>query len=174
MKRFVVLTALLLLCVACPTSLEAKDMKTTVDMRSRNHIFVGWVDMNPDSWRLLDYDTKKEWSDVIDGLNEYFREELQSKYLLGKTLTAAKNKDDQNAAGNDLYIKFTDVSVDTEYRLHAAIHFIDPKTNTELTSIPLATYRGRVCGLVGCMQKSLNKIGKKLNIEITSAPGTKL
>lgn len=174
MKRFVIMAVLLLLCIACPTSMEAKGTRTTVDMRNRSRIFVGWVDMNPDSWRLLDYDTKKEWSDVIDGLNEYFHEALRSQYLPGKTLTAAKNKDDQNAAGNDLYIKFTDVSVDNEYRLHAAIHFIDPKTNAELTSIPLATYRGRVCGLVGCMQKSLDKIGKVLNKELTSAPGTKL
>ncbi len=174
MKRLVVMAVLLLLCIACPASMEAKSAKTTVDMRNMNRIFVGWVDMNPDSWRLLDYDTRSEWSDVIDSLNEYFREELKAEYLPGKTITAAKNKDDQNAAGNDLAIKFTDVSVDKEYRLHAAIHFIDPKTNTELTSLPLATYRGRVCGLVGCMKKSLDKIGKKINVEVTSAPGTKL
>jgi hypothetical protein len=171
MKRFVVMAVLVLFCIASPTAMQAKDKTSHVDMSHMDHIFVGWVDMNPDSWKLLDYDTKKEWADVIDSLNEYFHEELKTVYLPGKTLTVAKNKDDENAAGNDLYIKFTDVSVDKGYRLHAAIHFIDPKSGAEIAAIPLDSYRGRVCGLVGCMQKSLNKIGEKLNKEIMVAPG---
>jgi len=145
-------------------------VKTSVDMRNMKHVFVGWVDMNPDAWTLLDYDTKAEWTEVINSLNDYLVQQLKAEYLPDRIIAAAKNKEDENAAGNDLYIRFSDVVVDKKYRLHLSIHFIDPKTNTEIATIPDDTYTGRVCGLVGCMHKSLNKVGVRLNAEMTTAP----
>ena len=56
MKRLVVTAVLLLLCISFPTSLEARGIKryltkeSTVDMRDMNHIFLGWVDLNPEQW----------------------------------------------------------------------------------------------------------------------------
>jgi hypothetical protein len=39
--------------------------------------------------------------------------------------------------GYDLYIRFSDVLIDYgKYHLYLSIHFIDPKTNAEIRSIP--------------------------------------
>ena len=87
-------------------------------------------------------------------------------YLSGRTVTAAKNKGDENAAGNDLYIKFSDVTFGTNYRLLLSIHFIDPKTNSEIASIPARTFGAGLCGLVGCLEEELDKVGAKLQTEV--------
>jgi len=166
MKRFMVAAVLLSLCIASQTSVEARDAKPSVDMSNMNKIFVGWVGLDPDTYRVLDYDTKAEWATVIDNTNAYFQDELKTNYLAGRTLAMAKNKEDENAAGNDLYIKFTNVSEDKGYRLHIAVHFIDPKTNTELAVIPEDQYGAHLCGLVGCMEKELGKVGELVKKQV--------
>jgi len=168
MKWFVFAAALALLCIASPASVEAHATKSSVDMSNMNKIFVGWVDLDPDTYRVLDYDTKAEWATVIDNINAYFQDDLKSNYLAGRTLTMAKNKDDVNAAGNDLYIKFTNASEDKGYRLHIAVHFIDPKTNTELAVIPEVRYGAHLCALVGCMEKELGKVGELVSKQVSS------
>ena len=167
MKRFAITAVLLLLCIACPTSMEAGAKKSTVDMSNMNKIFVGWVGFDPDEYRLLDYDTKADWVAVIDKINAYFQDDLKSTYLAGRTLTMAKNKEDENATGNDLYIKFTNVSEDKGYRLHIAVHFIDPKTSNELAVIPEDRYGAHVCGLEGCIEKELGKVGELLHKQVS-------
>ncbi len=139
MKRLVVTAVLLLFCISFPTSLEARHgvkryltKESTVDMKNMDYIFFGWVDLDPDEWALYGYGTKAEWSDVINSLNASF-----SRCLAGRTITAAKDKGDENAAGNELYIKFSDVRIDyNNYHLILSIHFIDPKTNSEIALIP--------------------------------------
>jgi len=162
MNRFVVAMVLGLLCIASPTSVEAKPEKSSVDMSNMNKIFVGWVDWDPDEYRVLNYSTKEDWVKDIERANIYFQGDLKAGLLAGRTLTMAKNRDDVNAAGNDLYIKFTDVAEDKGYRLHVAVHFIDPKTDTELALVASDVYsaRGHFCVLEGCMQLELNKVGE--------------
>jgi hypothetical protein len=171
MKRFVIAVALLAFFITAATHLSAQKKKSGADMTSMNHVFVGWVGFDPDQFMALGY-SKKDWLDVIDSFNAYFRNEMK-KQLPGKTFTMAKDKDDVNAAGNDLYIKFSDVEADHKYRLHLAIHFIDPKTNTEIETIPSEAYVGRVCTFEGCMEKSLNKISELLKNELTAVPSGK-
>jgi hypothetical protein len=168
MKRFAVTAILLLLCVACPTSMEASGKKLTIDMSNIKTIFVGWVNLDPDEYRLLDYDSKGDWVKVIDEVNDNFQNDLKTNYLAGRSLTMAKNKDDVSADGKDLYIKFTDVSEDKGYRLHIAVHFIDPKTNTELAVIPEDRYGAHVCGLEGCIEKELDKVGELMKNQLSA------
>ncbi len=175
MKRLVVAAVLLLLCISFPASLEARHAvkryltkETTVDMKNMNHIFLGWVDMNPDEWALHGYSTKAEWTDIINSLNAEFLRSLQVTYLPGRTITAAKDKADENAAGNDLCIKFSDVQVDYDhYHLILAIHFIDPKTNKEIASIPVRPYYGNDWGLRNYLKAALDEVGTKLGVEVT-------
>jgi len=48
-------------------------------------------------------------------------------YLPGRTITAASNKADENAASSDLYIKFSDAQVDYDHQhLILSLHCIDP------------------------------------------------
>ena len=111
--------------------------------------------------------SKAEWVDVIGNANAAFQQKCQSKYLAGRTVTLAKDKGDVNADGNDLYIEFSDAFFGKDYRLRVSVHFIDPKTNSEIASIPLRKYTGRLCGLVSCLDKELEEVGSKLQLHVT-------
>jgi hypothetical protein len=165
MKRIVV-TSLLLLCMVLPASLMARDKNTSADMSNMARVFLGWVDVDPSNFSQLGY-SKAEWVDVIGNANAAFQQKCQSKYLAGRTVTLAKDKADENAAGNDLYIKFSDAFFGKDYRLRVSVHFIDPKTNSEIASIPLEKYTGRLCGLVSCLDKELEEVGSKLQLHVT-------
>jgi hypothetical protein len=182
MKRFVISAVLFSLCLAFPARMMAGrhsvprylSKETAPDMKNMNKIFVGWVDMGPDEWAAHGYASKTEWVDVIGSLNAAFASSLQATYLPGRTIVAAKDKDDTNAAGCDLYIKFSDVSVDyNNYHLILSIHFIDPKTNTEIGVIPVRPYYGNDWGLRGFLTEALKEVGTKLQVEASGEFQTK-
>ena len=162
MKRAVI-TALLLFSVALPTSVLAKKKPAPVDIKSMSKVFIGWVDVNPEDYHMQGYASKQEWIDVISNANVNFQKNLGSgSAFSGKTVTGAKDRNDANTAGNDLYIKFSDVQFDRKYRLHLAAHLIDLKTNAELGTLPLGEYGGHFCTLSGCMDKELDEVNKEL------------
>jgi hypothetical protein len=183
MKGLVITAVSFLLCMAFPAPLMAGrhsvprylNKETTPDMKGMNRIFVGWVDLGPDEWAAHGYATKAEWIDVIGSLNSAFTSGLQATYLNGRTIVAAKEKGDENAAGCDLYIKFSDVHVDYDnYHLILSIHFIDPKTNAEIAAIPVRPYYGNDWGLRGYLNEALKEVGTKLRVEVTGeSPGKK-
>lgn len=161
MKRFalsVILMGLLLPAV----SFAQKVTEPASDLTSMKTIFIGWVDLGPDSWGTLGYSSKTEWVNIIAKENADFQAKCASKYMAGKTVTGAKNREDENAAGNDLYVKFVNVFVDSKYRLHIAVQVIDPKTNAVLASIPEFKHTGHFCTLQGCLEKDLDEVGEKL------------
>jgi hypothetical protein len=177
MKRLVVAAILLLLCVSLPASLEARHAveryltkETTVDMKNMDHIFLGWVDLGPDEWALYGYGSRADWADIISSLNASF-----SRCVPGRTIAAAKGREDENAAGNDLYIKFSDVRIDYEnYHLILSMHFIDPKTNSEIGSIPARPYYGNDWGFKNYLIAALDEVCTKLQVEVTGeSPGKK-
>ncbi len=182
MKQLTLAVTLLLLCISFPASLAARhkvprylNKESSVDMSNMNHIFLGWVDLEPDAWALYDYKSKADWADVIASLNADFARTLQATYLHGRTISAAKDKADENAVGNDLYIKFSDVRIENDRdHLILSIHFIDPKTNAELAAIPVRPYYGDGRGLAGDLKAALEEVGTKLQVEVTGeAPGKK-
>ena|ERR1700719_3194233 len=150
MKRLTITAALLLLCIFLPASLEARhkvprylNKASTVDVSNMNRIFVGWVDLGADHWALYGYESKTDWADIIGSLNSSFSRNL----VPGRSISSAKDRGDENAAGNDLYIKFPDVRVDyNNYHLILSIHFIDPKTTSEIATIPVRPYYGNDLG----------------------------
>ncbi len=174
MKRLAITAILLLLCISFPSSLEARHKvpryltkESTVDMKNMNHIFLGWVDLGADDWALRGYDSKTDWTEIIGSLNSSFSRNL----VPGRTITAAKDKGDENAAGNDLYIKFSDVRVDyNNYHLILSIHFIDPKTNSEIASIPVRPYYGNDWGLKNYLKAALDEVDTKVQVEVTGEP----
>jgi hypothetical protein len=86
----------------------------------------------------------------------------------GRTITAAKDKGDENAAGNDLYIKFSDVRIESDnYQLILSIHFIDPNTKSEMASIPARPYYGDASGILEYLKAALDEVATKLQVEIT-------
>jgi hypothetical protein len=189
MKQLTFAVALLVLCISFPASLAARNKvprylnkESAVDMSHMNHIFVGWVDLEPDSWALYDFHSKTDWTDAIASLNADFVRGLQAKYLNGRTITAAtekdKNKDndkaDENAAGNDLYIRFSDVRVDYDKEhLVLSIHFIDPKTNAEFAAIPVRPYYGDGHNVPEYLKAALDEVGVKVQVEVTNQTPSK-
>ncbi|MGA3161352.1 MAG: hypothetical protein ABSC77_09045 [Terracidiphilus sp.] len=172
MKRFVISAVLLSLCLAFPArSFASKEVKkeTAVDMSKMNRIFVGWVDLDPEQWAALDFSTKAEWADLIVSLNTTFASKMQTQYLPGRTVVTAKNKGDEDTTGCDLYIKFSDVHVDkSTFGISLSIHFIDPKTGTEIASVPSHLYyEKRMWEFTRYMQAALEDVGKRVQAEVT-------
>jgi hypothetical protein len=161
MKRRSVI-AVLLLSIALPVVLTAKEKAAPVDLKGMNRVFLGWVDISPDDYHHQGYATREEYLAVINHANTAFQEACQSKAFSGRTMTAAKTKGDENSAGNDVYVKFGDVAYDHGYRLHLSVHFVDLKTNTEIGSIPVKTYTAHMCGLESCLIKELDKASEDL------------
>lgn len=139
-----------------------------VNMSDPKSIFIGWVDLSPDQWSLWGYSSKEEWMDVIKGLNAGFLGSNQG-YLASRTVTAAKDKNDENPAGSDLYIKFVGVSVDgNSYGIRTAIQFIDPKSNAVVASIPSRLYfEKREWKFQLYLQAAMEDIAKKIAVEVT-------
>jgi hypothetical protein len=180
MKRFIISAVLLSLCLVLPASLGARDKKPAVDMSGMKHIFLGWIDLGPDNYRTLRYDFREDWVKVIETENLNFQQDFQSKLSTGRTISAARNKEDVNTAGNDLYIKFTDVVIEPDYTgavilysLHISVHFIDLKTNTEIASIPDLELNKHFCTLESCLSNDLNMLNEKLQILIVGGKQTK-
>jgi hypothetical protein len=172
MKRLVLIVGLLV-GLASPLPLVARPHKyskeTPVDMSGTKTIFLGWVDLSPETWRLWGYGSKEEWTDIIRDLNVDFQSSCQGQYLAGRTVTFAKDRNDENAAGNDLYIKFSDVNIDHDYYgIRLSIHFIDPKTNTEIGTIPSHLYyEKRWFKFQLYMRAALDEVSAKLQAEVT-------
>ena len=169
MKRFAI-PVLILLFFLAPAPLTAgrnsvkeyKYKETTVDMSNMKHIFIGWVDLPTEEGALYGYD-KAGWTELMAGVNQSL-----SRCVVDRTVTAAKDKDDVNAAGNDLYIKFQDFRIDYEYyHVIVGIHFIDPKTNTEIGMIPARPYYGNAWGFKGFMNAAMDKVCEKVQVEVT-------
>lgn len=171
----------LLLCVSFPASLEAShkvprylSKESSIDMSHMNRIFLGWVDLEPDAWALYGYTSRAGWAETIASLNAGFARSVQTTYLPGRTITAAKDSENEIVAASDLYIKFSNVRVDYENdHLILSIHFIDLKTNSEIASIPVRPYYGNASGLKNYLKAALDEVGRKLQVEVTGETQSK-
>lgn len=180
MKRLVLIAGLLF-CVGLQSPLEAhkakrySDKETTADMSATKSVFLGWVDLSSDKWATYGYGSQEDWATVIKRVNLAFQSVCTTERLSGKTVVAAKDSKDENAAGQELYIKFSDVRVDPKtYFVYLSIHFIDPKTNAEVASIPVRPYSGRIASTFErYIRTALDEVGEKIQVEVTSAAAKK-
>jgi hypothetical protein len=175
MKRLLVVAGLLA-CFGLQSSLEAQRhgakryryKESKADMLAMQKVFVGWVDLRSNDWASHRYRSEESWAAVIDELNSSFGAAASAKWLPGRTVTVAKNKADVDLAGQDLYIKFSDVLIDYDYYfLYVSIHFIDPVTNREIAAIPARPYYGNTRGFESFLRMSLEEVGRKLQAEVT-------
>jgi hypothetical protein len=175
------LEACLFACAGARPSLAANrrgaklypDKETAADMSGLKRIFVGWVDLKEEDWAAHGYSTRDEWATQVAGINISFLRQCEIKLLGGRTVAGAKDKGDENAAGYDLYIKFSDVIIDySKYHLYLSIHFIDPKTNAEIGMIPARPYFGNDWGFEKYLKAALDEASQKLKVEVVgSKPG---
>jgi hypothetical protein len=165
MKRLLVILALL----SCTAVYAGPKKETSVDMTTMKDVFIGWVDISPDDWKALGYESEQAWSNVIVSNNQYFQDKCR-KNLPGFQISGAKSKSEENASNQSLYVKFSEVKFDTgSYRLYLSIHFIDPKSGSEIASIPKQSFRGGHFSVNSCMQGALDKLADKLQDEIGKA-----
>ena len=162
MKRAMIVASFLMLCLSLPTSLSAHEKNQAPELSNMKNIFLGWVDLGSASYKDLGYATREDWESVIKEENTGFQEYFQTKLSANHTIVLAKNKDDVDTAGNDLYVKFVDVSVDHGYKLHITVQLIDLKTNAVITTIPKLVLNGHFCTLKGCLVKDLDVVNEKL------------
>jgi hypothetical protein len=176
------LAGILLVCTGVQPGLAARrrgaklypNKETTAVMSGMSRVFLGWVDLNEDAWALYGYSSKADWASKVIGLNSDFLRLSQIKLLDGKTVVGAKEKGDENAAGYDLYIKFSDVLIDySKYHLYLSIHFIDPKTNAEIGSLPARPYFGNDWGFVNYLKAALDEASQKIKVEVIGGPNQK-
>jgi hypothetical protein len=169
------IAVIVLACVGLQPGLAARrrgaklypDKETAADMSGVNRVFLGWVDLKEDDWAAHGYATKTDWAAVVAGLNSQLLGLCQAKSLSGRTVVGAKQKGDENAVGHDLYIKFSDVLIDyNNYHLYLSIHFIDPKTNAEIGSIPARPYFGNAWGFVNYLNAALGEVSEKIGVEV--------
>lgn len=179
MRRRIAIAALLI-CFGLQCSLEARGAKrylfkeSTVDMSAMKNVFLGWVDMAPDNWAVHGYGDKGAWIEVTNRLNQIFQESCRTQWLAGRTVVAAKDDHDEKAAGQDLYIKFSDVRIDNDtYYIYLSIRFINPKTSSEIASIPPRAYSGRIGGFERHLRTALDEVGQKIQIELTGVAANK-
>jgi len=173
MKRIISSAVLFMLCLALPASMSAKNNKAPApDLSNVHSIFIGWIDLNPSVYASLNYQTKDDWIAAINKANADFQQRCQT-ILAGRTVSAAKNKEDENAAGSDLYVRFDNVVFDSSYVLHVSAHLIDVKDNKEVATITNARYRGRICALEGCITKELDELSANLQAIILTNPKSK-
>jgi hypothetical protein len=172
-RRVFILLAVPLLLAAFQNSLEARGAKryltkeSAADMTGMNRVYLGWIDMVPDDWAIHKYSDKTEWASQINILNNYLQRMCQTKYLPGRTVTGSKEKGDENPGDSDLYIKFSDVRiVYDDYYLYVSLHFIDPKTNSEIGTIPVRAYYGNDWGFENYLRAALDEVGVKIQVEI--------
>ncbi|MGA3081780.1 MAG: hypothetical protein ABSD44_10410 [Terracidiphilus sp.] len=168
MKHLAIPAALFLLCLALPASLSARDKKHDLDLGGMDRAFVGWVALDPESYYDLGY-SRAEWEDVISHENLKFHQDMKRQCSGGWTVAGAKDSKDENTAGNDLYIKFSDASFSTGYVLSLSVHFINLKTNSEMASIPAHKYGGHLCGLAACLEQELDEVNRKLEEKLGCA-----
>lgn len=172
MKRCLFVVAVLL-CLGPLSFVRGSKPNTTketaVDLSTKKNIFLGWVDLSPDQWSLWGYENKQDWVQVIEDLNKDFQSSCQGQYLAGRTVTFAKDRNEEDASASDLYIKFSDVAIDhSYYGIRLSIHFIDPHTNTEIASVPSRLYyEKRWFKFQLYMRGALDEVGKKLQAEVT-------
>lgn len=175
MRRIVLLLGLLA-AFTIPPAAEARGAKrylkkeSAADMPAAKSVFLGWVDMVEDDWAVHGYSTKDEWAGVINRLNNAFQRLAATKYLAGRTIVGAKDVGDADASGHDLHLTFSEVRVDYDnYLLHLSIHFIDPRTNTEIASVPLRAYYGNDWGFERYLKAALDEVNVKIQVEVTGA-----
>ncbi len=173
MKHAILLAALITFG-GLQSSLEARGAKrflkkeSAADLVPMTKVFIGWVDLEPEDWALHGYGDKKEWSELIVTLNRALLRLCQTKYLRGRTVVAAQDASDTNAAAHDLYIKFSDVRIDyNRYYLYLSIQFIDPKTKAVLGTIPMRPYYGNDLGFFKYLRAAMEEVAVKLQVEIT-------
>jgi len=140
MKKYFFLICISFL-VGCAAHFNVQDETSPQkELKSYNHIAIGWLDLDENKWEEFGYDSVDTWSNVIkdeniSGLQVYLKD-----YLPEKEFIFVESKSAVIPNEGELYIKFTDTKVERNWTaatggfdyIYTTVHFYDRKTNEEI------------------------------------------
>ncbi len=176
-RQHLVLTALVSIALTQPCLAGRrgaklyKNKETAADMTQIKRVFLGWADFRAEDYSAHGYSSKSEWTTAEASFNAELKRLCQTKYLDGKTVTAASEPGDERAGDADLIIKFSRVRPDyNNYHLYLTIHFVDAKTNAEIGVIPNRPYYGDDWGFERYLRAAMDDVGRKIDVEVSRVP----
>jgi len=144
---FVVMFFVAASLIGCASAFSVvKENPSSPKLGGYKSIYVGWLDMREDDWKLYGYASKNLWITEIkrhniNGLQEYLKGDLP-----GKTITGAKSKSDQFPGTSDLYLKFNFNKINQNYNgwgaldeLLVDLEIIEGKTGKVLYKASIVT-----------------------------------
>jgi hypothetical protein len=123
-----------------------KENPSSPKLSGYKSIYVGWLDLREDDWKLYGYDSKNTWATEIkrsniNGLQVYLKSDLP-----GKTIIGASSKSEAYSGKGDLYLKFRYNKINQNYNgwgaldeLLVDVDFIDGKTGKILYTASIIT-----------------------------------
>ena len=123
-----------------------KENPASPKLNGYKSIYVGWLDLREDDWKVYEYDSKNTWATEIKrhntkGLQEYIKAELP-----GKTIYGAASKSETYSGKGDLYLKFKFNKINQNYNGWGAVDemlvdvdFIDGKSGKTLYAASIVT-----------------------------------
>jgi hypothetical protein len=137
-----------------------------VDLSRYDNVYIGYLDLNADSWDVYNYEDKQSWVQAIEHLTATFQAQIK-KNLATKNVLMQSNKEETPQGKSGLYIKFEKVFIDQfEYKLYATIDFIDLETNAKLYTVPHISFYGNEYGFENMLNATLIELAKFLKKEL--------
>ena len=142
---FILITTSLIIGCASAFSIT-KENTSSPNLSGYKNIYVGWLDLREDDWKIYGYASKNLWMTEIkrnnvNGLQMYLKE-----YLPGKKIIGATSKSDVFSGQGDLYLRFTFNKINQNYNgwgrgdeFLVDVAFIDGKTGKELYNASIVT-----------------------------------
>jgi hypothetical protein len=93
--------------VGCASFSIVKENPSSPSLSGYKTIYVGWLDLREDDWKLYGFASKEKWVATIKWANISALQEEFKKDLPEKTITGASSKSDTFPGNSDLYLKFT-------------------------------------------------------------------
>jgi hypothetical protein len=131
---------------ASPFSID-KESQSAPKLNVYKNIYIGWLDLREDDWKLYGYTSKNLWLAEIKrhnvtGLQQYIKAELPGKKISG---ASSKTEKYSGKGKSDLLMKFKLNKLEAEAgmtsldRLYVDVDFIDGKSGKKLYTASLVS-----------------------------------
>ncbi|MFH0977460.1 MAG: hypothetical protein V1874_16900 [Spirochaetota bacterium] len=143
---FAIFAAAIILTGCASAFSIVKENPSSPKLSGYQSIYIGWLDLREDDWKLYGYDSKNTWATEIkrhniNGLQEYIKLELPGKTIIGSTA-----KSDAYLGKGDLFLKFKYNKINQNYNgwgavdeLLVDVDFIEGKTGKTLYTASIVT-----------------------------------
>ena len=134
--------------VGCASTFSiVKENPSSPKLSGYKTIYVGWLDLRENDWKLYGYASKDQWVTAIKTANISVLQEYLKQDLPGKTITGASSKSDTFSGNSDLYLKFAFNKINQNFNygwggvdeLLVDVEFIEGKTGKVVYTASIVT-----------------------------------